>query len=428
MVASSRSSGACSSRVSPETPGSEASSTAPPDEEPSIAEIDTTGDLVLYIEHEKQSEKLAHSFRVSSKVLKDSSKYFDRLLQPGRFGEATNVAEKHESLRQEYGSPEKAPVHELPVLNIVDLGRISNVKAIDGLLTDFLTILHGKEIQAVPPIGNLANLAVVADRFDALYVVKLYMTRRKILRGIDGRTIAKIETGLPEERVRQRLLVAILLDHPLWVERYSLRLVVKGWVGKEAELSSALWWDLPRRIEEELAFRRECILDTIQSLQSHFLGLYTSRSRQCKLGYDSSAQCDSFQLGEMIRFFTRTGTLRLQGTLLGATDEPGPYEGDLFALLESFAQVNEYQIDRFHSHCGIRTRLLPLLDYLHAAILKTSICLECADKDRQEYSWIDAKRPLLWKRETFVPKDQGCLKKHASFRELFMANERDWST
>lgn len=394
--------------------------------ETSIMEIAAHGDLVLRIQHGKSKD--AHSFRVSSPILKTNSRYFERLLQPGRFGEAVNIETKHKSLRERYGNTAEAPSNELPVLDIADAGRISStVKSVDALMADFLYILHGKDTQTFPPVVNLGNLAIVADRFDALSVVKTYVRRKKLIRAIDGKTTPKADNALSEEKVRQRLLAATFLDYPTWVAKYSARMVIKGWVGREAETSDALWWDLPSRFEEELAFRRECVLETIQSIQSYFLGLYTSRDRQCKLGYGSSAQCDSFQLGEMMRFFSRIGTLQFQGTLYDSSESTAPYDGDLFVLLDTLKQVPEYQIDKFHTHCGIRTRVLPLLDSLQECLQFIGICPDCWQADRTRYAWIDSKRPLNWKRQNFRLRGQSCENMHAGVRELFTATERDWS-
>ncbi|KAK5727798.1 hypothetical protein LTR17_012456 [Elasticomyces elasticus] len=372
------------------------------DDESMVVPIATHGDLVLQIEHEIAGSCAHARFRVSASALKQSSRYFERLLQSGRFGEGVRVEALHKTLKEQYRSMDKVPVGELPVIKVQD------------------------DIQTNPLVANLANLSVVADRFDALQFVGAHVTRKKFLRTIDGKTTAKAEVALPEEKVRQRLLVAVMLDHRPWVERYSARLIIKGWVGREADLSTPLWWDLPSRIEEELAYRRDCVLETIQSIQSYFLGLYTSRERRCKLGYDSSAQCDSYQLGEMIRFFVRNGTLKLQGGVIGNDESSEQFTGDATVLLESLRQVPEYQIDRHHSHCGIRTQILPLLDLLGECLLRVGICGDCWMHSREQYAWMDAKRPLLWKRQAFSPRAQGHANHHADLRALFTATDRDW--
>ncbi|EME85519.1 uncharacterized protein MYCFIDRAFT_98467, partial [Pseudocercospora fijiensis CIRAD86] len=299
-------------------------------------------------------------YRVKISNLRTHSHYFASLLT-GRFGESEKIAQEHAQLNEKYGSIAKAPTAELPVVYIKDIGRISAVKSIEALCLDLLIILHSRDISGIPPVANLANLAIVADRFDALDAVRKYVSRKKIFRTIDSKTTHKADQSPSEEKVRQRLLASLLLDYPPWVEKYSMRLITKGWVGKEADEDAALWWDLPRGLEEELATRREYILDTIQSTLARFFALYSSRERQCRMGYDSSAACDSYQLGEMVRFFARIGTLRVQGTIFDTAEPPAPYAGDIFALIESMRQVSEYQIDKFHSHCGFRTRLLPIL-------------------------------------------------------------------
>jgi len=405
---------------------STASGEAVPDGERIIA-VAAHGDVILQIEHETNTTKHVARFRISAPALKQHSRYFERLLQAGRFGEGSRVEEQHKSLRERYQSMAEVPDTELPVVSVQDVGRTSTVKSLAALCTDFLYIMHGKDTQTFPPVTNLANLAIAADRFDALEVIKSYAKRKKMIRALDGKTTPKADNALSEEKVRQRLLVAIMLDYPPWIEKYSARLIIKGWVGRDAELSAALWWDLPQRFEDELAYRRDCVLETIQSLQSYFLGLYTSRERQCKLGYDSSPQCDSFQLGEMIRFFTKTGMLQLQGALLDTSEPPVPYAGDLFFLLDTLRQVPEYQIDRNHNHCGIRTRITPLLDLLQECLYYVSVCPDCWASDRAKHAWIDQKRPLLWKKQSFNLRSQGHGNRHADLRVMFTATERDWS-
>ncbi|SMR47372.1 unnamed protein product [Zymoseptoria tritici ST99CH_3D1] len=390
-----------------------------------IVEIDPDGDIVLSIAHESSAPGTAYSFRAKSSLLQSKSKYFAGLLQ-GRFGESERIAQTHRKLREVHGTVENAPARELPVIHIEDVGRISAVKSIQPLCTDFLSILHDRDIQPATPVSNLANLAIVSDRFDALAAVQAYVRRKRLIRAIDGKTTAKMDTGLSEERVRQRLLVSSLLDYPAWTEKYSTRIIMKGWVARDVSDSQPLWWDLPARFEEELAYRRDCVLETIQSVQTHFVALYASRERQCKLGYDSSAQCDSFQLGEMIRFLSRIGTLHLQGVIFDTTDPPPPFEGDIHILLESLRQVPEYQIDRNHAHCGLRTRITPILDILLECLQHVGICSDCWSQNRAEHAWMEKKRPLVWRRQSLQLR-AGHKEMHASVRALFTAAERDWS-
>jgi hypothetical protein len=165
------------------------------------------------------------------------------------------------------------------------------------------------------------------------------------------------------------------------------------------------------------------------------------------MGYDTSLQCDSFQLGEMIRFFTKSHTLRLQGTIYDNA-EPTYYSGDVGRLLESLRQCSSYQIDHHHSHCGLRTRLMPLIDLVQNQLsLETSsidigICTECWNNNRTLYAWALAKRPVLWMHpksltgsRTLAVSDvygqqrrpKHCLKGHVVVRDMFTATERDWT-
>ena len=405
----------------------ETSKDGAPTTDQDIILIAAHGDVVLHVEHElKPGSVLRSAFRVSSPILKTSSKYYARLLD-GRFGEGAYVEEKHKHLREQYATITETPSSELPVLKISDIGRISSVKSIEALMSDFLYILHRKDTQSFPPLTNIANLAIVADRFDAIEAVRVHVKRKKLLKAIDGKTTARQDAGLSEDKVRQRILVATLLDYAPWLEKYTTRLITRGWVGGEPSLTGALWWDLPSRIEEELSYRRDCVLETIQSLQSHFLELYMSRERQCRLGYDSSAQCDSFQLGEMVRFFMRIGTLQLTGTIIDDTEPVSLSSDDLSALLDKLRQVPEYQIDKHHHHCGIRTRITPLLDTIQATLPYIGVCADCWSEDRARSLWINEKRPLLWKRQAFNLRLQGHGSRHEGVKAMFMARERDWS-
>ncbi|KAF2194871.1 hypothetical protein K469DRAFT_686806 [Zopfia rhizophila CBS 207.26] len=418
--------------------------------EPTI--IASSGDLILDV---CQDEGGPHfSYKVDSRTLQRSSRYFEKLLS-SRFSEGSKLLAELEELKVsgKYSNIADAPANALPQILIVNIGRISKVSTIQNLTADFLRALHGQDLAvASPPVANLANLAVVADRFDALSVLSRYVQRKKYLQVIDAKTKSKSNTSISEERVRQKLLIGLLFDHPPWVTKYSKQLIMRDsaqWKPDiEEDHTAALWWDIPNGVEDEMIQRREYILETINSLQSHFLKLYTSGERQCKLGYDSSVQCDSFQLGEMVRFFIKLGTLRLQGTIYDTT-EPIHYAGDIDRLLESLRQCSSYQIDRNHSHCGLRVRLIPLLDLIQnqlslvAGSLDIGICAECWNHNHPLYAWSLAKRPVLWIQSkaltgsrtlasSFTEKEHkrlsgSCLGGHILVREMFMAVERDWT-
>jgi hypothetical protein len=150
----------------------------------------------------------------------------------------------------------------------------------------------------------------------------------------------------------------------------------------------------------------------------------------------------------MIRFFLRLGTIRLQGTIYDS-EEPALYSGDMNQLLESLRQVSSYQIDRNHAHCGLRVRIIPLLELIQGQLnLDTTntdigLCLECWTQHRKAYAWSLAKRPVLWtpsssltgrqnlalgfKNNRYGGEPSSCLDRHLAVRDMFMAVERDWT-
>ena len=422
-----------------------------PDEDELLL-VAPSGDLILDVSQEEGSQQ--YSYRVDSKILQQNSKYFENLLSD-RFSEGQKLAAALKDLKLAgHASLEDAPIERLPRIPIVNAGRIAISKAssIRNLVADFLRAIHGLDLAVSnPPVANIANLAVVADRFDAADCMARYVQKKKFLQLTEAKSKGRASPVLTEERVRQKLLIGLLLDHPSWVTRYSKYLIIRDssqWQPDVVEdHTKALWWDIPNGLEDEMIQRREYTLETINSLQAHFLRLYTSGDRQCKLGYDTSLQCDSFQLGEMIRFFTKIDTLRMQGKIYDNT-EPTYYQGDTERLLSTLRQTSSYQVDSNHAHCGLRVRIMPLLDLLQDHLsLSTGnsdigICGDCWAGHRSEYAWSLAKRPVLWtvprhlstsraptngaaKRQQNMP--GGCLGRHLAVRDLFMAVERNWT-
>lgn len=220
---------------------------------PKTTAIAPNGDVVLDIHDEGRNQ--VFSYRVSSQQVKQASPYFVRLLDPSKFGEGQKVAKTLKELRTTYPDTGDAPFKELPRVTIIDIGRISKVNTIQNLVADFLKIIHGIEISTpVPPLPNLANLAVVADRFDALPHISAYAQRKKVYNTIDARAKGKV-ASLSEERLRQKLLVGLLLDHSPWIATYSKRLIIGGSVQWKSDAEEheelALWWDMPHGLEGE---------------------------------------------------------------------------------------------------------------------------------------------------------------------------------
>ncbi|OJD23144.1 hypothetical protein ACJ73_05505 [Blastomyces percursus] len=396
------------------------------------------------------ARKFAHTkylMGVSSTALKQSSAYFRVILDPEKFREGRELFEKTAQLDTKYGAgdvsmnDEAAAFAELPTIRI-ELPPLAGVFDKADLIETFLRVLflgsakshddqHIQDILnhlAKKSISFVANLIILSDKFggqDALkraLNVPLDGVSKSVGQTLMSKTLRRLQASRieDEERTRQAIYFALILGLNDGVLAFTHMLIIDGsrewvygardgWVG----IDRPIWWHLPHGIEEELRFRHESILDTITDLQSHFLRAYGallpesphpaqitdpstsafppqppqhSTRLQCRRMYENSRACDSFHLGEIIRFFTtRAKTLHLESTLPSHMHDSGDSEGEneghatnnttnstqppppptnIATLLASLRQCPEYQIDPNHIGCGLRRRLLPALDCL----------------------------------------------------------------
>lgn len=196
----------------------------------------------------------------------------------------------------------------------------------------------------------------------------------------------------------------------------------------------------------ELHHRRSCILSTIASVPGHFLQLYTSRNtRQCQLGYDSSASCDSYQLGEMVKFLVSRGLLFLVDFSSHSIDEAIQDYGavDIGHILATLKQCSSYQIDKNHTNCGLRTRILPILEYIQAMLSSNVVAVsrQAWVRDREAASWcpqeeedVDGRKaePNVFRFTRATAMDQrlryeGVMAADRRARALFTADQWDWT-
>jgi len=75
----------------------------------------------------------------------------------------------------------------------------------------------------------------------------------------------------------------------------------------------------------------------------------------------------------MIKFLTKKGLLSLVPFQAVSPEDPDyiwpeAYSGDIEYLIGVLRQCPSYQIDHNHGHCGLRTKLLPALDYIKSCI------------------------------------------------------------
>ena len=193
----------------------------------------------------------------------------------------------------------------------------------------------------------------------------------------------------------------------------------------------------------ELELRRECILNTIASVLQHFIRLYTSRTRQCKLGYDSSSSCDSYQLGEAMKFLSGKGLLSFVDFSPGSLDAlPDPAAMDINRLLATLKQCPSYQIDKNHTNCGFRTRILPIVEYIQSMLSSNVVSISRNEwkKDKDGSSWASShdRNPGAGESDkTFsftrsVASDtrlryEGAMASDRMARALFTATSWDWT-
>jgi hypothetical protein len=192
-----------------------------------------------------------------------------------------------------------------------------------------------------------------------------------------------------------------------------------------------------RYFKEELYYRRQCVLNTITDLQAYFLRKYGAlesnepmpvpsgavqhhvppqhRMYQCRAGLGNASQCDLFHLGQMTRFFAlRAKSIFIGSTLIdpefsppGAEDEHvgkeqpsiGP---DLAALIVSLKKYPDYQIDLHHQACGVKRRLLPILDGIEKFLMDGRGMLGLVPS---HWDQLENRQRLQWQSETLFAEE-----------------------
>ncbi|CAG7565430.1 unnamed protein product [Fusarium equiseti] len=465
--------------ASAEADGSEASKK----DLPPVVEIDSAGDIVLDVTFETSAStlnqtrkaelaasrkagtqppdrstlksKVRVAYRVNLSALKKHSKYFSNLLSNSQFREAKLISDIHEKLAQLKITATEADVEDLPWIPITDDDDATKAAGRENAMEDILNIIHQRPTKTSRgTMSYVTTLAIVADRFDCVAAVarvlntelkfKWPLTSNKPLRTEDGRPA---ET---EQVLRQKILVAWLLGQPMRLQQSSREIIMRGstlwseFYDPDANNMTAAWWNLPDGLEEELRHRRECILNTVSSVQRHFLALFTSRERQCKLGYDSSAACDSYQLGQMLKFFVNKNLLFLVDYSPASLNMvPDTAMIEIEELLNTLQQCPSYQVDKHHTNCGLRTRLEPILSYMRSMISANVIAISYADwkKRPTEMSWRAQKEhasddrdnaPKKFQFTRAIANDQrlryeGALYVDKMAKAMFLADEWDWT-
>ncbi|KAF4447774.1 hypothetical protein F53441_8724 [Fusarium austroafricanum] len=464
--------------ASAEADGSEASKK----DLPPLVEIDPAGDIVLDVTFETSistlnktrkaelaasrkagtqppdrstlKSKVRVAYRVNLAALKKHSKYFSNLLSNSQFREAKLISDVHEKLARLKINTKETDIQDLPWIPITDDDDATKAAGRENAMEDILNIIHQKPTKTSRgTMSYVTTLAIVADRFDCVAAVarvlntelkfKWPLTSNKPLRSQDGRP-TEIEQVL-----RQKILVAWLLGQPMRLQQSTRELIMRGsslWSefhDPDTDMTAA-WWNLPDGLEEELRHRRECILNTVSSVQRHFLALFSSRERQCKLGYDSSAACDSYQLGQMLKFLVNKNLIFLVDYGPASLNMvPDTAMIEIEELLSTLQQCPSYQIDKHHTNCGLRVRLEPILSYMRSMLSAGVITIPYADwkKRPTEISWLALKEhtfndkdspPKKFQFTRAIANDQrlryeGALYVDKMAKAMFMADEWDWT-
>ncbi|KFY86041.1 hypothetical protein V500_07917 [Pseudogymnoascus sp. VKM F-4518 (FW-2643)] len=150
--------------------------------------------------------------------------------------------------------------------------------------------------------------------------------------------------------------------------------------------------------------------------------------------YDSSAACDSFQLGEMVKFFVNKNFFAFTSPLLVTEEDyPEPYDGDIENLITALRQCPSYQYDKNHAHCGLRTRLIPVLDFIQA-MLASGVGIDRGNwkAERPSTSWesVEAEEPFRLTKSVATDarlKLEGFLTSSALSKSFFGAGSWDWT-
>ncbi|KAF7907382.1 uncharacterized protein EAF01_004969 [Botrytis porri] len=348
-------------------------------------------------------------YRVRLDTLKKHSKYFEHLLGSDTFGEGRAISARFAELSLSSKDLSELPAEELPRIQITDEDDATRTIGRETVFKDMLKIIHGTAHSSKSiTLLYISILVVMADRYDCMTMIARYITGK-----FSSFRYPPTLDKTTEEVVRQKILIFYHTNQALRLSAATKELILRGssrWSIYEETDSDflAAWWDLPEGLEAELSYRRSRIILTISSLQTHFLSLYTSRTRQCKLGYDSSAACDSFQLGEMVKFMTRKNLLSLIPFQAVSPDDPGfiwpeAYTGDIEQLVALLRECPSYQIDKNHGHCGLRSKLLPALSYIKDCIDGgIGIKSQFWKTERSNQTWIPSPSTSTSNKKAFV--------------------------
>ncbi|KAI9373112.1 hypothetical protein BJX61DRAFT_403897 [Aspergillus egyptiacus] len=390
------------------------------------------GDIILVYEASKHAPGTASRWILSSESLMKSSPYFRALLDPDKFYEGRNLMSQRKlhSLNVDSKGDTVAPGYSVPPDALPTIRLTGNhlpphlgLDAIElflkvlsfGSFSEEEKSSFDAEVKAQRP-SSIASLIELADAFNSPQAVHEALTRSRYTPGKPKLPLTKFDSAilkLNEDRIRQSIFIAKFLNNRALFKILTHALIVTGsrhWTNgiPSPEPESPCWHYFHGGLEEELYYRRQCVLNTITDLQAYFLRLYgaldptapsstaprpnhpqtqtqTQTQYQCRCGLGNSSACDTFHLGQMTRFFAlRTKTIFLGSTLLDPDFDPDMDSASaleftnnnlqtrppphITSIIATLKQCPDYQIDSNHTACGIRRRFLPSLDCIEGFV------------------------------------------------------------
>lgn len=199
-------------------------------------------------------------YRVSLASLTKHSLYFRNLLTNPSFREAQLVYSTHAALTARGTLPSEANPLHLPWVSITDDDDATQSAARQEPLEDMLRIMHDLPIATFRVVMSyVTTLAIIADRFDATGVVARALAQLKFKWPLTSTRPYVDQAGRTtdvEALLRQKILLAWLLNQPMRLHRESRELIIRGsriwgaYPDQDTNLSAA-WWNLPEGIEGE---------------------------------------------------------------------------------------------------------------------------------------------------------------------------------
>ncbi|KGO74090.1 hypothetical protein PITC_097760 [Penicillium italicum] len=391
--------------------------------------ISAKGDLIL--EYIAPGDSLLsptrHKWRVASERLASHSPYFQALLDPTKFSEGRQFNAQKQAWN-ETQIPDSTSQHALPTVRLPSVHSTSmcgedaielflKILCLDSFDESERAVFENElKIQSTSLVARMIDLA---DSLNSPRAVQDVLQKVGYLYGKSKPALlARFNAALlsmKEDRIRQIIFISTFLNDTRLTRIMTHALLVVGskfWInGLDAPEEESLRWKyLPNGLEEEIYCRRQYVLNTITDLQAHFLRVYggleetdtarsaannrtlgaaftasahvlfQSRQFQCRGGFNNSSQCDLFQLGQMIRFFSmRARTIFLGSTLIDPDFDSAPSDNDhtpveskndqapgppsdITAIIASIKQYPDYAVDEAHTGCGVRRRIMPALE------------------------------------------------------------------